>query len=163
MDEAFGYSKFCQLSNESLVQLIFIDTVSGPYENRYFPYYSLSNSIILIYDITDKHSFDECEHFVRNIYEYCNDCRKVLLIGNKVDEKDKRVISFKEAYNFAQELHCPFMEVSCYKFKNIVEAVEIAIGIGLNIKKVKSLKNETENLETSFKLSRKKIKKNVCC
>ena len=55
------------------------------------------------------------------------------------------------------------MEVSCYKFKNIVEAVEIAIGIGLNIKKVKSLKNETENLETSFKLSRKKIKKNVCC
>ena len=58
MDEAFGYSKFCQLSNESLVQLIFIDTVSGPYENRYFPYYSLSNSIILIYDITDKHSFD---------------------------------------------------------------------------------------------------------
>ena len=146
-----------------LVQLIFIDTVSGPYENRYFPYYSLSNSIILIYDITDKHSFDECEHFVRNIYEYCNDCRKVLLIGNKADEKDKRVISFKEAYNFAQELHCPFMEVSCYKFKNIVEAVEIAIGIGLNIKKVKSLKNETETLETSFKLSRKKIKKNVCC
>ena len=156
-------SYYYKLSNESLVKLRFIDTISGPYAYRYFSYYSLSNSILLIYDITDKHSFDECKHFADKIYEYCNDCRKILLIGNKADEKDKRVISFEEGYKLAQGLGCPFMEVSISKYKNIVEAVEIAIEIGLNIKRIKSSENNTETLETSFKLSRNIRKNRLCC
>ena len=89
-------------------------------------YYKSSTCAFIVYDITDKKSFE-------NVLTWLNECRDmcykdilICLIGNKIDLESKRVISYEEGKNFAEENNLLFFETSAKNGNNIKE---VAVGI----------------------------------
>jgi len=87
--------------------------------------YSGVNSIILIYDITDKESFEECKNYYKvKIKDLCKNNIPIILIGNKSDLEDKREVTKEEGFKFASKNKYMFKETSCLKNEKVYEAFE---------------------------------------
>eukprot|EP01126_Amoeba_proteus_P053293 TRINITY_DN648_c0_g2_i33.p1 TRINITY_DN648_c0_g2~~TRINITY_DN648_c0_g2_i33.p1 ORF type:complete len:161 (+),score=30.97 TRINITY_DN648_c0_g2_i33:426-908(+) len=83
-------------------------------------YYRGSHGIILVYDVTDVVSFNNIGMWVREIEKYMgNETPTLLLVGNKVDQSEKRTISAEKGEEFAQELNCHFLEASAKDSWNV--------------------------------------------
>ena len=114
-----------------------------------------NDSIILIYSINDKRSFEECkEYYKDNIKQNCKNNTKVILIGNKIDLEDRREVTTEEGYNFALENGYLFMEISCLTNDNIYDAFEAIIYETLLIK-MKEEENKDSNEEKRILLKEK--------
>ena len=57
--------------------------------------------VILVYDISNKKSFDNLNSWIEFINTYEN--TNIVICGNKIDLKDKREISFEEGKKFSEE------------------------------------------------------------
>ena len=77
---------------------------------------------MIVYDITDRQSFEQVKEWMEEIDNYAQKNVNVLLIGNKNDLRDKRKISFKEGENFAAKNNIRFMETSAKEALNITLA-----------------------------------------
>ena len=84
-----------------------------------------ADGIILIYDITDNESFESSKYFYDDkIKSLCKENIKKLLLGNKCDLKEKRVIIREQGLKFASENNYKFKEISCCTNENVFEAFE---------------------------------------
>ena len=62
------------------------------------------------------------EYYCQKIKELCKKDVKVLLLGNKKDLEDRRVVSIEEGRSLALQENYKFMECSCLKFESVNEA-----------------------------------------
>ena len=55
----------------------------------------ISSSIVafLVFDLTNQESFDELQRWVEEIKTHANEQTRLVLVGNKSDLSDKRVIT----------------------------------------------------------------------
>ena len=91
-------------------------------------YYKKASCCLLVYDITNQNSFEECKHYYNEgIKEKCKKSIKVILLGNKTDLEDKREVSPEEGAGFALENDYIFMETSCLKNENVADAFSALI------------------------------------
>jgi Ras-related protein Rab-2A len=64
-------------------------------------YYRGSICAFLVYDITNRESFDNLAKWLEETKNYANDKITIMLVGNKTDATQKRVVSFDEGLEFA--------------------------------------------------------------
>eukprot|EP01084_Bolivina_argentea_P128699 227441_1 len=85
-------------------------------------FYRGAHGIIVVYDVTDLSSFLNIKSWLYEVDRYAveNVCR--LIIGNKIDLLDDRMVSCDEANAFANELNIPYMECSAKQKLNVTEA-----------------------------------------
>lgn len=96
------------------------------YQNITQSYFRNSHGIIVAYDITDSDSFKRVKHWVDKIR---SDFERIpiLLIGNKADLQDKRVVSKENAEALAKSLNVKYLETSALDYTNIDETfIEMA-------------------------------------
>eukprot|EP01083_Nonionella_stella_P015946 44608_1 len=84
-------------------------------------YYRGAHGIIVVYDITDKDSFDNIREWLYEIDRYASDNVSRLIIGNKLDLAHKRVVSYEDAKSFADDLGIQYIETSAKNNQNIDE------------------------------------------
>ena len=85
-------------------------------------YYRGTHGIAIVYDITDRESFDKIKYWTEEITRNnSNDSVSIVLIGNKSD-LDGRKVSYKEASDLAESFGINFFEVSAKNNKGINEA-----------------------------------------
>ncbi len=86
--------------NNKQYKLFLFDT-SGAEKYRSIALNIIRNvqGIILIYDITDKKSFESIPDWIKSIREAKGDGFPMILLGNKLDKEDKRIISKKKEKN----------------------------------------------------------------
>jgi ribosome biogenesis GTPase A len=84
------------------------------------------DSIILIYDITNRSTYEKCNYYLDKIKKLKEET-KTILVGNKADQEEKRNVSIEEAANFAALNNIIFFEISCAKNKNITKVIKCAI------------------------------------
>ena len=119
-------------------------------------YYRDADSIVLVYDITNKYTFDECKnYYTQKIKELCRKDINVILIGNKSDKENERVISFEEGQNFANNNNYFFMETSCLKNENVYEAFEKIIVFTAKKVKKNNKKDKVQENEIKIEISNK--------
>jgi Ras-related protein Rab-1A len=109
-------------------------------------YYVHADAMIICYDVTDQESFDSMDNWLGSIYGHFggNDVVK-LIIGNKTDLNEERVISEENGHAYAKKNECMFIETSTKNGKNIDDAfLMIAHRLVDNIKK--SLKSEKKGM-----------------
>merc|ERR1712203_883805 len=91
-------------------------------------YYRGAHGIIIVYDVTDKESFNNVKHWMQEIDKYAADGVNKLLVGNKCDLSSKKVVSYDEAKELADSLSVQFMETSAKNAHNVEQAFQMMAG-----------------------------------
>jgi len=91
-------------------------------------YYRGAHGIIVVYDVTDKESFNNVKHWMQEIDKYAADGVNKLLVGNKCDLASKKVVSYDEAKELADSLGVQFMETSAKNAHNVEQAFQTMAG-----------------------------------
>ncbi|KAG1714609.1 Ras-related protein Rab-10 [Nymphon striatum] len=93
-------------------------------------YYRGAMGIMLVYDITNPKTFDNIAKWLRNIDEHANEDVEKMILGNKCDVDDKRMISKERGDSIAREHGIKFLETSAKANVNIERAfMELAEAI----------------------------------
>ena len=123
------YSETFQLPDGSFVNCEILDTGGKEkYNSINRIYYKRADCCILVYDITDINSFEECRDYYKNeILKNCKQNTKVILLGNKTDLEEKRKISIEEGAKLAEENDHYFKETSCENNLNVADSFETII------------------------------------
>ena len=87
-------------------------------------YYRGAHGILLIYDVTDKDSFRNLSNWLIEIEKNASKNVLKIVIGNKTDLENKRVISYNQGKEFADTYGLKFLETSAKKNLNVNEAFE---------------------------------------
>jgi Ras-related protein Rab-8A len=85
-------------------------------------YYRGAMGILLVYDITSLKSFENIKTWIRNIEQHASDDVEKMILGNKCDMKDKRVVTHEQGEQLGKEYNVPFMETSAKADINVTEA-----------------------------------------
>lgn len=86
-------------------------------------YYEKTNGIILIYDITNRESFENILNYMSYVEKYTEKNGIKLLIGNKYDLDSLRKVTFEEGEKLGKKYGMPFVETSAKNSKNIHKSV----------------------------------------
>ena len=124
------------------------------FDSLNFTYYKKADAILLVYDISEKRSFDKIKNFYAEKIKDC--CKKdipILLLGNKTDKENERQVTYEEGIALALKENYEFKESSCLQNINVAGSFENLIE-RWNFDYQKILRINSEN--NSQKESRKK-------
>ena len=85
-------------------------------------YYRGAMGIMLVYDVTNSKSFDNIAKWLRNIQEHSNPDVEKMILGNKCDMEDRRVVSKARGEAISHENGVRFLETSAKTNVNIDRA-----------------------------------------
>lgn len=85
-------------------------------------YYRGAHGICVVFDVTDMESFNNVKQWLQEIDRYASPDVNKLLVGNKSDITDKKVVEYTAAKEFAKSLNIPFLETSAKNATNVEEA-----------------------------------------
>lgn len=125
-----------------------------------------AQGILLVYDITNRKSYENLAVWMKQIHDIAIDNIQTLLIGNKCDLKDKRQVSIEEGKAKANEFGIDYYEISAKENKNIVEVLNILAKRTykeyLQAKEKETIYQERKRLQEIEK-EKKMKKKGRCC
>lgn len=87
-------------------------------------YFRGAQGILLVYDVTDRQSFENINKWVSQIADYGDKHVNKILIGNKCDMEKERVVSEEEGRRLAKTHDMPFYETSAKANMNVSPAFE---------------------------------------
>lgn len=129
-------------------------------------YFRNANGILFVYDISDQKSFDSIKNWIIDSEKFDTECQKIL-VGNKCDLEENRVVTKDEMENFARLKKMESIEVSVKKNININLAFNSLIGLIIGNKTDEELMDKFYGEIPSFSLNshthRKIRKKKSCC
>ena len=155
--------KMVKLQNSEEIRVKLTDTAGqerfGSLSSNYL---KKANGIILIYDITNRESFEALNNWADEIKEKSksDEARPIILIGNKLDLEGNRCISKEEGENFAKN-NCGginFYETSCKTGENVENAINDLVSQVYNKYSWNNL-NEGNNIKINENIEKKK----KCC
>ena len=82
-------------------------------------YYKGSHGVILVYDITDRDSFNNVSNWINESKKFAGNNVVRILVGNKCDLNEGRKVTFKEGSEFAEREGMMFFEASAKAKINI--------------------------------------------
>ena len=90
------------------------------YLPTYRPLFRETDSVILVYDITNRESFENIiSVWIKEVKDYCRKDVVMVLVGNKCEQEDRRKVSYKEGEELADRLGIKFYEATYKTGKNI--------------------------------------------
>ncbi len=86
-----------------------------------YSFYKQANGVIVTYDITNPHSFNNVKTWLDSIHEHASQNIVKVLAGNKIDLEDERQITSEDARQLAKDNDLPYFETSAKLNKGIQE------------------------------------------
>ncbi|KAL7320477.1 Ras-related protein Rab-18 [Mucor circinelloides] len=88
-------------------------------------YYRGAQGVILVYDVSNRDTFDALNTWWNEVNTYCSSPDVVkMIVGNKVDKESSRVVTYEEGANFARKLSTLFVECSAKTKVGVKQAFE---------------------------------------
>ena len=85
-------------------------------------YYKGATGAFVVYDITKKETFEHVERWLEDVKTNASKDIQIILIGNKKDLENERVVSFDEGASLAEKYGILFLETSAKTAYNVNEA-----------------------------------------
>lgn len=130
--EGYEFYSYMIKVNNTLIQFQIWD-MSGKenYRSALFNLYRNAAVGILVYSVNNRQSFENCQGWIKQMKEYGTHNNKIVLIGNKCDDKEGREVSKEEGEQICnkEELNL-FMEVSAkegVERPNFLELISIQL------------------------------------
>lgn len=83
-----------------------------------------AQGIIIVYDVTDRETFDNVRTWITEIEKYSQAGVCKILVGNKCDMEDRRQVTYEEGKEFASQFGMPFLETSAKATQRVDEAFD---------------------------------------
>ncbi|CAM2109748.1 unnamed protein product [Caretta caretta] len=116
--------------NEKRVKLQIWDTAGQErYRTITTAYYRGAMGFLLMYDIANQDSFNAVQDWATQIKTYSWDNAQVILVGNKCDLEDDRVVATEDGKRLADELGFEFFEASAKDNINVKQVFERLVDI----------------------------------
>ena len=116
-------SKIITLKNQKKCKIVFFDTAGQEkYKSLAINVIKKADGIILMYDVTNKTSFESISIWMKNAIDIKGKDFPVILIGNKIDLVDTREVSTEDGENAAKKYGINFYEISNKIGTNVEEA-----------------------------------------
>ncbi|XP_022106074.1 ras-related protein Rab-35-like [Acanthaster planci] len=127
-------------------------------------YYRGTHGVIVVYDVTSADSFVNVKRWLHEIEQNCDVVSRIL-VGNKNDCPEKKVVLTEDATNFAEQMGIQLFETSAKENINVEEMFNAITELVLKQKKENAAKQTAqENSQTVRLGSRKGNKsKSGCC
>ena len=90
-------------------------------------YYRKTAGAVLVYDITDYTSFENCQVWIKELKEHNEENCKLIIVGNKWDLQESRAVSTEEGEKLAQTHDAAFFESSALTGENVQALFETLI------------------------------------
>ena len=125
-------------------------------------YFQSSNGFLLVFDITDKESFQKLNDFwMDQLNMHAPKKAKSVLVGNKSDLAGQRQVSIEDAEEFAKDNNLKYYEVSA---KEGTKVVELFFYLANEIYQSHTYEEINENKTITLKKEKSKKKdKKKCC
>lgn len=104
-------------------------------------YYRGTHGVIVVYDVTSGDSFANVKRWLHEINQNCDEVSRVL-VGNKCDDPDRRVVLREDAARFASQMGIQLFETSAKENINVEEMFRAITDLVLHSKKA-----QRENLD----------------
>ncbi|XP_054269986.1 ras-related protein Rab-37 isoform X3 [Macrosteles quadrilineatus] len=143
-----GFTNKVVSVDEAKVKLQIWDTAGQErFRSVTHAYYRDAHALLLLYDVTNKTSFDNIRAWLGEIREYAQDDVVIMLLGNKADcQSSERMIRKEDGERLAKEYSVTFMETSAKTGLN-VELAFMAIARELKARKCGNPDNTVFNVQ----------------
>ena len=109
--------------NEQAFKVEIWDTAGQErYKSITAAYYKGAKGALVVYDTTQKSSFENVDKWMTEIKERGSPDIKIMLVGNKIDLVDEREVKREEGLSKAKNYEIPMMEASALDSTNVKEA-----------------------------------------
>ncbi|KRW98587.1 P-loop containing nucleoside triphosphate hydrolase [Pseudocohnilembus persalinus] len=117
-------------------------------------YYRGSIGAMLVYDISNRQSFEHLQDWLNDITQHANESIEIMVVGNKNDISDRRDVSLEEGEAFAKKYGFMFTEGSAKTGNNIEYSYsELAKKI---LRKIENNEIDLTNENNGIKVGNKK-------
>lgn len=125
-------------------------------------YYRGTHGVIVVYDVSSGESFANVKRWLHEIEQNCDVVNRIL-VGNKDDMPDRKVVLTEDAQRFASQMGIQLFETSAKDNKNVEEMFNAITQQVLLTKKEQ--KEQASNLTDTITVGkgRKPTKKSKCC
>ncbi|XP_057673441.1 RAB3D, member RAS oncogene family, b isoform X1 [Corythoichthys intestinalis] len=116
--------------NDKRIKLQIWDTAGQErYRTITTAYYRGAMGFLLMYDITNQESFNAVQDWATQIKTYSWDNAQVILIGNKCDLEDDRLIPTEDGQRLGEDLGFQFFEASAKDNINVKQVFERLVDV----------------------------------
>ena len=101
--------------NNQIIQIKIWDTAGQEiFHSLTKNFYRKADGIIIVYDITNKESFEKVQDWVKSVYDNSDNYKEIqmIIVGNKIDLEEKREVSKKEGLKIGKYFEIDFFEAS---------------------------------------------------
>ena len=155
-----------EIINNKTVRIKIWDTAGQEkYHSLAKGFFRNAQGIMVVFDVTNIETYENVKYWTQSIKTHMGsdiDKISVIIIGNKIDSKDREV-NKKEAESYCSELGYPYFETSAKTGENVNETIRYLVMEVLrknSLNKVKSFNNENGN---NFKISKQKSESGCPC
>ncbi|XP_067928156.1 ras-related protein Rab-35-like [Watersipora subatra] len=125
-------------------------------------YYRGTHGVIVVYDVCSGETFANVRRWIHEIDNNCDNVSRIL-VGNKDDDPEKKIVPTSDAQKFSQQINIPFFETSAKENKNVEEMFVAISRLVLKDKKNRQvLLKDTAAGGIKLDKSSKKGKKGCC-
>lgn len=140
-------TKLLSIDNKNICLQVWDTAGQERYHSVTSSYYKGAQGALVVYDITNRDSFDSVDEWVNEI-SLTNKNVAIILVGSKCDEESDRKVSREQGEIKSKEIGCPFYEASSKLGVGVDEIFEDLVKI---ISKKPSMNLSTPEKETDIR------------
>ncbi len=167
------HKKIVKINDENINVIVYDSAGHERFRKITEVQYKGSDGLILVYDITDKKSFEWIIEWIDKLKSENYSGMEILLLGNKIDLDDRK-ISENDLIDLGNKYNIPIIETSALTGQNVDEAYNKIINNIYNSKTLNIIKkqndlelklseNEIDNERIRINKDTNKKKKKGCC
>ena len=158
-------SKILKIDSKEIKLTIFDSAGQQRYKQITKYFYQGSKGVILIYDVSDKITFDNLKEWIKTIHDHADEGVEIMLVANKTDLE--RQVSSEDGKTCANEYKVGYVETSAKSGSGIEKLFDVIIKNIVMKDNLKKEKNENEDKNNVIIKENpeedKKKKANGCC
>ena len=153
--------KIIDIENKKIRLQIWDTAGQERFRNVAKSYFETGQGFVLVYDITDKDSFEKIDFWMNLIKLNGPKNAKSILVGNKCELSNERNVTIEEGENLAKKYNIKFFEASAKEGTNVNELFFCLANEIYQDDKLKGKNNEEKKVKL-VDTTTKKEKKKIC-
>jgi len=159
-------TKYIKVKDASVKVLLWDTAGQEKFRNIARQYYKGANGVLLIYDVCDRKSYERIGFWMDELKQN-NEIEQlyIILVGNKIDLEEKRVVTREEAEKYAEDNNINYIEVSAKTGEGILDLFnEVTKGTMDKVFNDQDNNEDKEKIKTYLDTNNnRKRKKKKCC